>query len=178
MSDSEEKKEPGALTSPVKKKPTTGGGGSTVLRSELGIDELRGHIFIYGSRNQTDKYIRTKKAIGEYVGTKYGKQMWRLVAKHEETLFKDPDDPGEDAKRVEIENYKMLLRMTEEEKQYQEDKSKVFRLIMGQCTTTMRNKLEACDTYDDLEAKDDIVGLLEPFGSWFLVSRRRSTSIG
>jgi hypothetical protein len=84
------------------------------------------------------------------------------VSKGEETTFKDPNDPGEDAKRAAMEKYKMLLRMKiEDEKLYQEEKAKVFRLIIGQCTTTLRNKVEAAETYSDLEANDDIAGLLE-----------------
>ena len=45
----------------------------------VGIDELKGNVFIYGNANQTDKYNRTKLAIAEYVGTKYGKEMFLLV---------------------------------------------------------------------------------------------------
>jgi hypothetical protein len=144
------------------KKKVTGGGVTGAYRSELGIDELRGYIFIYGSKMQAEKYLRTKKAIGEFVGTKYGKAMWSLVEKKQETTFKDPDEPDKDAKRAEVKKYKMLLKMRiEDKKKYQEDKSKVFRLIMGQCTTTMRNRIEASRDYEKLEEDDDVIGLLE-----------------
>ena len=32
---------------------------------------------------------------------------------------------------------------------------------MGQCLTAMKNKLERLDAYEDLEDRDDMVGLLE-----------------
>jgi hypothetical protein len=151
----------------IAKKKTKGlasGGTSTSsnYRSELGIEELRGHIFTYGNKTQTDKYLKTRKALGEYVGTKYGRRMWCLVVKKKEAEFPDPDDPGEDATRAQLEKFKMLLRVNiEDEKKYREDKALVFRLILGQCTTTMRNKIEAAGKYAALEDNDDVVGLLE-----------------
>ena len=110
----------------------------------------------------TDKYLKTKRAIAEHVGTKFNKKMWSLVMKKEEATFEDPEEPDENATRGKIQKYKMLLWMKiEEEKQYKEDKARVFWLIIGQCTTTMQNKVEASKDYDKLEGSDNVAGLLE-----------------
>ncbi len=44
---------------------------------------------------------------------------------------------------------------------YEEDKGKAFVVVMGQCTTMMRTKLEGTDTYEAIEESDDVVGLLK-----------------
>jgi hypothetical protein len=41
----------------------TRGGVSVGHRSDIGIEELRGHIFIYGNKTQPDKYIRGRKSL-------------------------------------------------------------------------------------------------------------------
>jgi hypothetical protein len=38
-------------------------GATSYRRSEIGIEELRGHIFTYGTQGQQSNYIRTKKAL-------------------------------------------------------------------------------------------------------------------
>jgi hypothetical protein len=40
-------------------------------RSETQIEELRGYIFTYGTHSQQSNYIRAKKALADYVGTKF-----------------------------------------------------------------------------------------------------------
>jgi hypothetical protein len=41
--------------------------------------------------------------------------------------------------------------------QYARDMFKVFRLIIGQCTTTMRNKVKTLPTYKDMKARRNVV---------------------
>jgi hypothetical protein len=56
----------------------------------------------------------------------------------------------------------MLLKMCiEKEEKYKQDKSKVFKIIVGQCKSSMRNKIEALAKYETLEEDDDVVGLLK-----------------
>jgi hypothetical protein len=56
----------------------------------------------------------------------------------------------------------MKLKMhLEQEDKYQQDKSKVFLIIMGQCKSPMRNKLEALEKYKTLKEEDDVAGLME-----------------
>ena len=44
---------------------------------------------------------------------------------------------------------------------YNERKAKVFIVIMGQCTVTMKNKIEGSANYDDMEENDNVIDLLK-----------------
>ena len=128
----------------------------------LGEDVLKGYYYVYGSLDQTDRYIRTTKKITDYVAQRFTKSIGVLVSKGTEQEFKEPDKPKDEAKGMEVERYKMLLKMClEKQERYQEYKAKVFRIIMGQCKASMRNKLEALEVYEKLEEEDDVAGLME-----------------
>jgi hypothetical protein len=88
--------------------------------------------------------------------------MYTLIMEGKETTYTDPEDPGEKATPGQVAVYKMLFQEARNDRlQYARGKFKVFRLIMGQCTTTMRNKVETLASYKDIEAKRNVVGLLE-----------------
>lgn len=128
---------------------------------QIGIEELRGQFYIYGSKGQQERFTKTTKAVAEYAGSTCGKDMWELVHNQKEATFPEPPEPKEDASRAAMEKYKMLFRMSiEDKKQYDKDKSRMFRIIMGQCKLSMKNKIESMAEYPKLEEDDDVVGLL------------------
>jgi hypothetical protein len=45
--------------------------------------------------------------------------------------------------------------------EYERERTKLFRLIMGQCSPTLRDKLESMKEFPELEEKDNFIGLLE-----------------
>jgi hypothetical protein len=60
-----------------------------------------------------------------------------------------------------MEKYKTELRIFHrEKKEFQDNKAKVFAIILGQCTHNVKNKLENEFRYATLEMNDDVVGLL------------------
>jgi alpha-D-ribose 1-methylphosphonate 5-triphosphate synthase subunit PhnG len=64
-------------------------GNNSITRSDAtgtGIEELKGHIFTYGTQGQQSNYIRTKKALADYVGTKFrfAKELYRAINGEEE----------------------------------------------------------------------------------------------
>jgi spore coat polysaccharide biosynthesis predicted glycosyltransferase SpsG len=66
-----------------------------------------------------------------------------------------------DATPAQVRRYEILFKKNlEKEEKYIMEKSKAFRLIMGQCSTAMRNKLESLNEYPQLEKDDNIIGLL------------------
>jgi hypothetical protein len=98
-----------------------------------------------------------------YLGTTSdcGKMLYNAIIKGEEPGFKEPEDPGKDATPAQVRKYEILFKKNlEKEEKYLMEKSKSFRLIMGQCSTAMRNKLESLSEYPGLEENDDIIGLL------------------
>jgi hypothetical protein len=60
-----------------------------------------------------------------------------------------------------MEKYKTeLLIFHREKKEFQDNKAKLFVIILGQCTHNVKSKLENESGYATLEMDDDIVGLL------------------
>jgi hypothetical protein len=127
----------------------------------IGIPELKGHYYIYGVRGQVEKFLKTTRAIAEYVGTAYGKEMWTLIDKKEEAKFTEPDPPADLDDRAEMKKFEMKLkRVLDKEDKYQENKAKVFRIIIGQCEQTMKGTVERADGFGKIEKKDNVIGLL------------------
>jgi hypothetical protein len=135
----------------------------TPRSADIGIEALRGHVFLFGVIGQQERFIKSKKALAMYLGTTSdcGKMLYNAIMKGEEPKFKEPDDPGKDATPAQVRKYEILFKKNlEKEEKYLMEKSKAFRLIMGQCSTAMRNKLESLGEHPDLEENDNITGLL------------------
>jgi len=128
----------------------------------LGTEVLKGYYYTYGALYQVDTYIKTTKKITDYVSQRFTKELGVLVSEGTEAEFEEPASPGDEAKGIALERYKMKLKMClEREERYKQDKSKVFLIIMGQCKSPMRNKLEALEKYKTLAQEDDVAGLME-----------------
>jgi hypothetical protein len=131
----------------------------------VGIEELKGFIFTYGNQLQREKYIKAKKGIADHIGRTSPdcrKELYVAIQEGVEPVFKDPEDPGPDATPAQVKRYDTLFKRKEEKQEkYLLEKSKLFRIIMGQCTNSMRNKLEGRDGIKSLDKADDIIGLLE-----------------
>jgi hypothetical protein len=69
---------------------------SSAPRSEIGIEALKGHVFLFGVIGQQERFIKSKKALVMYLGTTSdcGKMLYNAIMKGEEPKFKEPDDPG------------------------------------------------------------------------------------
>ena len=127
------------------------------------IAELGNNVYLYGTRNQGNKYIKTTKAIAEYVGREYNKAMRILVKNLKESI---PDEPSEPTRSkvtdVKMKKYeKELTRYYKKLDKYVEYKAKVFVIIKGQCTLTMKNKVESMKDYEVIEENDDVIRLLK-----------------
>jgi hypothetical protein len=149
------------------KNPRSGGGEGTRPRNQTtGIEELRGYYYVYGVPRQAENYLRTTRKIADHVGTTMGKDMWYLVHELEEVEFPNPPEPeeidGKPKSMIEVEKFRMLFKMKEEkEENYKKEKGKVFRIIVGQCTNVMRNKIEGLSEFKKMEMSDDVIGLLK-----------------
>lgn len=120
--------------------------------------------YAYGTVDQVSRFTSTTKDIAAFVGTTYkqGKEMYTLLTDNDETTFTEPTAPLDDKNRAEMEKYKMLLSTwINDEKDYKRDKARVFRTIMTQCTTAMKNKVEGLSDYKKMETDDDVVSLLK-----------------
>ena len=133
-------------------------------KDDPGIEILKGHTFSYGTTDQVERFINTRKAVAQYAATEYenGKAMWQLVKHLKETTFQEPTavdekDPWSTKKKYELQ----LKQHMDNEKNYARDKAKCFRVIMAQCEPAMRNTIENIDSYDKMEEDDDVIKLLK-----------------
>ena len=123
---------------------------------------MKNNIYTYGAKNQSEKYMKTTEAIGDYVGREYNKAMRTLVKKMKESKPSEPAKPEKEASDADLKEYeKKLDRYLKRSDVYDEYKAKVFVIIMGQCSLTMKNKVESLSEFEKLEEGDDVIGLLK-----------------
>ena len=89
--------------------------------------------------------------------------MCKLVKKKMEATFPKPKAPGKDPAKHVVDEYRELMkRKLDKEDKHNEDKAKLFRIIMTQCSPEMKDKLEAQSTeLEKLEDDSDVIGLLD-----------------
>jgi hypothetical protein len=133
--------------------------GEQVLGKEEKLGEL---VYKFNTKDQADMYVRTTEAIADFVGVEYGRDMRMLVKHGTEKTFTEPRIPrNNDTTPGLMEKYKTDIRIFHrEKKEFQDNKSKVFVIILGQCTHNVNSKLENELGYATLEMNDDVVGLL------------------
>ena len=125
------------------------------------IAELGSHVYAYGHRDQGDQYIKTTEAIADYVGREYSKEMRVLVMNLQESEPQEPREPSEEASKFALEKYKTALsHYYKKLDKYKDEKAKVFVIIKGQCTLSMKNKIENTTDYSKWEKDDDVIKLL------------------
>jgi len=126
-------------------------------------DEFHGIKFVFGRPDQVPIYLQSIKKLGDYAGTKMNNNMHKLVKKKVEATFPKPKVPGKDpAKHVVDEHRELMKRKLDKEDKHNEDKAKLFRIIMTQCSPEMKDKLEAQSTkLEKLEDDNDVIGLLD-----------------
>jgi hypothetical protein len=89
--------------------------------------------------------------------------VFDLQVQQTERTFTEPRAPRkEESTPGLLEKYKTELGIYHKDrKEYKDNKSKVFVVILGQCLPSVRSKLESDDGYSTLENNDDVVGLLK-----------------
>ena len=108
---------------------------------------------------QADTYMQTTRAIGEYVGRVYGREMKMLVlqlSESEPTELTYPEQGNDMAKVIWSKEYDHYLKKHEH---YADYKAKVFMIILGQCMKLVQNRVEGMDKYGDVEKNANVVSL-------------------
>ena len=138
--------------------------GGQVLGKEIELGNL---IYKFNTKDQADMYLRTTEAIADFVGVEYGRDMRMLVKKSNEKIFTEPLPPRAATDNLvpapgRLEKYRTELMIYHKDlKTYTEQKAKVFVVILGQCSSEVKNKLVNNVGFDTLEDSDDVVGLLK-----------------
>jgi t-SNARE complex subunit (syntaxin) len=119
-------------------------------KNENSIQELAGHLFTFGNQGQQSNYPKTKRAIADFFGmsSDFGKEIFKAIKEGKEPEFKEPEEPPSKASQAQLRKYEILFkRYLDNEEKYKREKTRVFRVIMWQCTPTLRNKLESLPEY-------------------------------
>ena len=127
-----------------------------------GLEELEGYQYSIGHPAQKEQFMRTTRALEDFLGRNVDKALRMLVKKGEEATFPAPDRPGEDATQADWELYRVELKLhADDKKRYERNKAKLFQIIMGMCSIALRSKLEGLlAEFQALEDSDNVVGLL------------------
>jgi len=139
-------------------------GGSNYRSDRASLrDEFYGIEFVFGRPDQVTIFLQSMKALADYAGTKMNNNMYKLVKKRMEATFPKPRAPGKEAANHLADEYRELMkRKLDKEDKYIEDKAKLFRIIMTQCSPEMKDKLETQQIeLDKLEDDSDVIGLLD-----------------
>jgi len=124
-------------------------------------DEFHGIKFAFGRPDQAPICLQSVKKLGDCVGAKMNNNMCKLAKKKVEAMFPKPKARGKDpAEHVVDECRELMKRKLDKEDEHNEDKAKLFGIIMTQCLPEMKDKLEAQSTeLEKLEDDNDVIGL-------------------
>jgi Reverse transcriptase (RNA-dependent DNA polymerase) len=126
--------------------------------------DLSGNIFDCTGAKQAVTFINTRRALANYVGREYtnGGDMRTVIEDLEMPVIPQPDDPPAGASKSEQfiwqERCKEWLK---QENILKQNIKLLYSLVWGQCTDTMKQKIEALSNYDDIKSSVDGLKLLK-----------------
>ena len=126
-------------------------------------EDVKGHIYDYGESKNADQFIQTTKEIKNYVGRtyKYGGDITAAITALEVSTLKEPPEPKDTTAVIAMKKWEKEYDAYLKSKKYLDDNVKtLYNLVWGQCTDTMQQKIEGLDTYEEMEASQDGIGLL------------------
>ena len=130
-------------------------------RDPTTADGLDGHRYeVSRSATTVDKHAKTTRAIAEYVGKKFGHEMMILVLHQEETVYTVPVLTENASRQDELmwsKDYDLYLK---KKNQYDQDKARVFMIVLGQCDETIKNRIEADAKYDNVVKESNVAVLI------------------
>jgi len=94
-------------------------------------DEFHGIKFAFGRPDQVSICLQSMKKLADCAGAKMNNNMHKLAKKKVEATFPKPRAPCKDpAKHVVDECRELMKRKSDKEGKHNEDKAKLFRIIM------------------------------------------------
>ena len=111
--------------------------------------------------NLADVYMATTKALAEHLGREFGKPMKQLVDLRKETIYVEPKLPENPTKMEEARWGKLYDQYLRKQEKYDNNKSRVFNIILLLCEKPMKSQLEMNPKFEKLEDDSDVAGLME-----------------
>ena len=163
---------------PQNKRSTIGTG-----PADCTIPELKEHYFDCNSYNEADRYITTKDAIVQYMGTLYGGDIRMTLDKGKVYEIPKPKDPIKEKGLQDImsDDKKTVIRKAEDQLDYsvrktfekeltnyvqrketlQRDMEKAYTIIYGQCSVQLQHKLKNSEKWETISSTQNVINLLE-----------------
>jgi hypothetical protein len=157
----EKKQESGSSNKTFSNKPNYKG---AALRAVLvgAVKELGDYVYKLGDK-QGNRYVEITEAIADYVGNKYGIEMADLCHGRDVAPV-EPTEPTTDKEDDPVGWFKYEKRFDQyirEETAYKKNKSQTYSCIWGQCSHTIRCKLEQDTELVQIRQDADVIKLLE-----------------
>ena len=122
---------------------------------------LQGHIYDWTGERTPERYIRTTREIGTYVGTVYTKYTADFTAAVDSLDLADPDEPPapDPGNQVAFERWKYVYKeYMIKLQEYTNFPSGLYNLVLGQCTEALKEHLKSHE--DFLDANQNGIALL------------------
>ena len=154
--------------------------GASSTRFQGTCEELKEHVFDPNDiRGGSELFTKTTKAIAEYVAREYasaGEFRNALPSLHLPGLnpptWPDPDDPFlMEEWKIEYCEYKKRIE------DHRQNMQKVYALILGQCSPTIRDRIEASDEWESINNASNPIALLRTIRQslYHRATRRKDT---
>ena len=111
---------------------------------------LQGHIYDWTGERTPERYIRTTREIGNYVGIAYPKYTADFTAAVENLELTDPEEPAapDPANLVAFERWKYVYKeYMMKIQEYTNFRSGLYNLVMGQCTEALKERLKSHEDF-------------------------------
>jgi hypothetical protein len=126
--------------------------------------ELEGHVYDICGAQQANQFIKTTEEIGLYVGQHYshGGDIATAVRTYERPTFESPEDPPDDATIAVRKRWEdKLKRIGNREEVLEDNITKLYNLIWGQCSDAMQAKVESLPEFAAIRGPMEGIGLLK-----------------
>jgi Zinc knuckle len=130
--------------------------------TDSSVVELKGKTYSVSKLgSQVDIFAATTRAIGEFVGREFGHEMRMLVLYGKGATFAAPTLDANATKQDEMKWSKDYDVFIKKKTKYDDEKAKVFAIILSRCDEPMKNKVEGHQKYAQMEQDCDVAALLE-----------------
>ena len=147
--------------------------------AECTIPALQDHYFDCSGYNEADRYLSTRKAIVQYMGTKFGGDIRVTLESDRKFEVPAPPDPADDyidfvdedgkaitarsqvTPREEQDYNEELKTYSRRKRELQKNMEKSYSIVFGQCTYELQQKLENKPEWPTIRDTQGVLDLLE-----------------
>ena len=130
-------------------------------RAKIGIPELEGYYFGHGDERSGTRFNRVVEKLADYARIKYGMDMFYLISDGTEPVWEDIPIPSGKGAAALMKKYEIDYRyQTEEKRDHQKNKEKMFGVVIGQCKEGTKDLVKSDKKFATLQRKGDVVELI------------------